>query len=330
MNQENQRLMIVDALNIFLRAYIKDPSLSKNGNPVGGLKGFLRILQKQIRVIKPTEIIICWDGDGGSRKRKKIHKGYKEGRKPIRLNRGFADLNEHQELENKVWQQTRLFEYLNDLPVIQLMCDAVEADDIIAYVMKHKKYEEYQKVIVSSDKDFYQLCDEKTIIYRPSMKEDKTYMTKPRILEEFGIHPKNFALARAIEGDKSDNIDGVAGVGLKTVSKRFPFMVKEEDYSVQDLVEYSQENLKKSVVYEKIIADKEKILLNYNLMQLYSPTMGPSNCNKVRWQISNFEYDFAKTEVVKKLHFDGLGDVDFSGLFLYCRNVSRNNKILKK
>ena len=53
------------------------------------------------------------------------------------------------------------------------------------------------------DKDFYQLCDDKTVVYKPVRDE---FLNKKRIVEQFDIHPNNFALARAIDGDKSDNL----------------------------------------------------------------------------------------------------------------------------
>ena len=70
MNKE--RVMIVDALNMFLRAYIVDPSLSMNGDPIGGIKGSMKILQKMIRMIQPSQIVIA-GRPNGSRKRKQIN-----------------------------------------------------------------------------------------------------------------------------------------------------------------------------------------------------------------------------------------------------------------
>ena len=72
-----KRVMIIDALNQFLRGYIVNPSLSLNGDPIGGMAGFLKILQKLCREIKPDKVVICWDGKDGSRKRKLINKNYK-------------------------------------------------------------------------------------------------------------------------------------------------------------------------------------------------------------------------------------------------------------
>ena len=94
--------MIIDAHNQFMRSYIVDPSTSANGVPIGGVKGFLKILNKLTRLIKPTEIVIVWDGEGGSQKRRSVNKNYKAGRKPPRLNRVNANLSEDQEKENKI------------------------------------------------------------------------------------------------------------------------------------------------------------------------------------------------------------------------------------
>ena len=89
-----KRVMIIDALNAYLRAYIVDPSLSSNGQPIGGIKGFLKILQKLTRDMNPDQVVVVWDGPNGSRKRKSMDKNYKEGRKPIRLNRAFHNLTD--------------------------------------------------------------------------------------------------------------------------------------------------------------------------------------------------------------------------------------------
>lgn len=111
-----KRLLIIDALNAYLRAYIVDPSLSTNGQPIGGLKGFVKILQKLVRDTNPDQIVVVWDGPNGSAKRKSMDKNYKEGRKPIRLNRAFHNLTEDEELQNKMWQQSRVIEHSIILP----------------------------------------------------------------------------------------------------------------------------------------------------------------------------------------------------------------------
>ena len=144
---DKKRVIIIDALNMFLRAYIVDPSLSSNGQPIGGLKGSIKILQKLVRISQPDSIVIVWDGPNGSRKRKTMDKNYKAGRKPIRLNRAFHNLTDNEELQNRIWQQTRVIEYLNEMPVVQIMLPEIEADDVISHVSQLSHYDGWQKVI---------------------------------------------------------------------------------------------------------------------------------------------------------------------------------------
>ena len=114
------RYMIIDSLNQFLRSLVVNPTLSPNGQRIGGIVGYMKTLQKLSREIKPDRIIVCWDGQGGSARRRSENKNYKEGRKPLRLNWN-NDLDEEATLKNKLWQTSRLMEYLNHLPVCQLM-----------------------------------------------------------------------------------------------------------------------------------------------------------------------------------------------------------------
>ena len=322
-NLSNKRVMIIDSLNLFLRSYIVNPTMSKDGNPIGGTAGFLKSLQKLSREIKPDAIIMCWDGRGGSRKRKQVNKNYKEGRAPIRLNRNIKVLNEQQEQENRIWQMHRTFEYLNNFPVIQLVADEVEADDLISYITRYSCFKTSQKVIVSSDKDFYQLLDDKTILHRPIQKK---FLNKFNIVEEHGIHPTNFALARAIAGDKSDNLEGVPGVGLKTVSKRLPFFEEERDISLPELIEFCSNQESKIKAYQSIVDNQELIKENYSLMQLYSPSLSIQAKQSVDWTIDEFEYSFNKTETDLMMLEDGISEIYWSDLFQDFKRLCRDNK----
>ena len=318
-----KRVLIIDMLNMYYRAYIVNPSLSTNGQPIGGLKGSLGILQKLVRETKPDQVVICWDGAGGSRRRKTINKNYKAGRKPIRLNRSIRNLSENEEIENKVWQQTRLAEYFNEMPIIQLMVENVEADDLIGFICNFTDISEQQKVIVSSDKDFFQLLDDSTVLHRPIQKET---LNRNRIIEKVGIHPNNFALARAMVGDRSDNIDGVPKVGLPTVAKRLPFLIEEKSYTVSDIIEYCENSEIKLKAFENIIEAKDVILENYKIMQLYSPFISPQGKSKVRYNVDNAEYHFNKTEIIKMMMEDGFGTYNWDGLFQNFNRISLENK----
>ena len=319
-----KRLLIIDALNMYFRAYIVDPSVSTNGQPIGGVKGFLKILQKLVRETKPDEIVICWDGEGGSQKRKAKNKGYKEGRKPIRLNRDIRNLSENEEIANKIWQQTRLAEYLNELPIIQLVLPAVEADDIISVVAQHPLYNGWQKVIVSSDKDFFQLCDNETVVFRPIQKE---VINQKALVEQYGIHPKNFALARAIVGDKSANLKGVGGVGLPTVSKRFPFLSENMSFSIDSVVIHAQENQGTIKAYTSVVEHQDLIKDNYRLMQLYTPSLSVQGKQKIDFALENFEPELAKTNAKAMMIEDGFGAVNFTDLFAAMNKIVADSKL---
>ena len=319
-----KRLLIIDALNMYFRAYIVDPSVSTNGQPIGGVKGFLKILQKLVRETKPDEIVICWDGEGGSQKRKTKNKGYKEGRKPIRLNRDIRNLSENEEIANKIWQQTRLAEYLNELPIIQLVLPAVEADDIISVVAQHPLYNGWQKVIVSSDKDFFQLCDNETVVFRPIQKE---VVNQKSLVEQYGIHPQNFALARAIAGDKSDNLPGVGGVGLPTVSKRFPFLAENISFGTDSLIIHAEENKGNVKAYASVIEHQDLIRDNYRLMQLYTPSLSVQGKKKIDYALENFEPELAKTNVKAMMIEDGFGIVNFTDLFVAMNKIVADSKL---
>jgi len=316
---ENKRLLIIDALNAYLRAYIVDPSLSANGQPIGGLKGFIKILQKLIRDTKPQEVVIVWDGPNGSKKRKSMDKNYKAGRKPIRLNRAFHNLTDDQEMQNKIWQQSRLIEYVNEMPIIQTMLPEIEADDVISYITRMRHYDGWQKVIVSNDKDFMQLCDEETILFRPTKKE---IMNMNSITEQVGVHPTNMALARAMAGDASDNLKGVRGAGLPTIAKRLPFLSEEKTYTIDDVVDYCEATEGKQKFYSNVVEAKDLIQHNYNMMQLYSPQMSIQSKQKVDYAITEFECFFNKTAILGMMIEDGFGELNWEDLKASLNKIS--------
>jgi 5'-3' exonuclease len=249
-----------------------------------------------------------------------VNKAYKEGRKPIRLNRSIRNLSENEELANKIWQQTRLFEYLNEMPIIQFVSDHVEADDIISYVVNHSEHKGWQKIIVSSDKDFIQLLDDETVLHRPIQKET---LNKKRVIEKFGIHPTNFALARAIVGDSSDNLPGVGRVGITTAAKRLPFLADEKDYSIQEVVEYCKAVEKKVGAHINIIEGEALIRENYKLMQLYSPSVSIQQKQNINEVLDIFVPLLNKTQVRKMMIVDGIGEISLNDLFQnFKRNIS--------
>lgn len=316
-----KRVIIIDALNMFLRAYIVDPSLSTNGQPIGGIKGSIKILQKLVRMTQPDSIVVVWDGPDGSRKRKTIDKNYKAGRKPLRLNRAFHNLTDDQELQNKIWQQTRIIEYLNDMPIVQIMIPKVEADDVIAHLCKLNHYDDWQKVIISNDKDFLQLCNDNTILYRPTA---DVVMNKNRVIEDYGVHPSNMALARAIDGDASDNLPGIKGAGLKSISKRLSFLASEKDYTIDEVVEFCENADSKLKFFSNIVEGRELIEHNYKMMQLYAPMLSYQSKDFVKNAVEEFDCNFNKTEIIRKTREDGFGELNWDELKSHLNKISSN------
>ena len=315
-----KNVVIIDALNMFLRSYVISPHLNKKGYPVGGTIGFLKSLQKVSRDFNADEVIIAWDGHEGSQRKRSMNKDYKGGRKPVRFNRRMIDLPEDQEAANKGYQQVRLMEYLNQMPVIQLIADYTEADDIIAHVVQTSYYEGWNKIIVSSDKDFFQLCDDDISVYRPIQKKT---LNKQSILEEFKIHPKNFALARAIVGDTSDNLPGVKGAGLKTVAKRFPYLIREDVYEVSDIMRDCAMQGKKMKIHENIGRSEQLVKDNYKIMQLYYPNIRPINRAMIDKAIQDFEPFFGKIKFTQMLFEDDAGHLNFNDLQTVFRRINR-------
>lgn len=315
-----KKVIFIDGLNMFIRSYIVNPTLDRDGNPIGGCVGFLKSLQKVSKKFRPDEVVIVWDGHDGSQRKRALNKNYKEGRGPIRFNRRLIELSPEKQAENKAHQLIRLMEYINELPIIQIVIDFVEADDIIAYGARHPYYRGWDKVIISSDKDFFQLCDDHTSVYRPI--QDKI-VTKQSILDEFKIHPNNFALARAIAGDSSDNLPGVSGVGLKTIAKRFPFLLNEEESSCKEIVTNCAMQGKRLKLHENIIKSADLVKNNYKIMQLYNPNIRPINRHMIDNIINYFEPEFSKLNFTKMLFEDDVSYLNFEELNIILKKIKR-------
>mgnify|MGYP003631910256 FL=1 len=309
-----KRLLIIDGMNCFVRNYVVSPQLDIDGKPIGGLTGFLRSIQKEIRRAKPDRVVIAWEGPGGSQARREKNKNYKLGRKAPKLNREYEFSSPEEERENKYEQVIRLTEYLDHLPVLQLAVENVEADDVIAWLCHCNEFNEWQKVIISNDQDFLQLCDDKTILLRPGKNEQ--VLNKNKVLEQYGIHPRNFAWARAIVGDKSDNLDGIKGLGLKTVAKRFPFLSENKDYTLNDILTHAKNNKSKVKAYQNVEENEEIIASNYEIMQLYTSTISSQGVQKLKYALKNDGVNLNRSQIRTMLLKDGIGTLNIDELML--------------
>ena len=266
-SSKNSHLLVIDGLNTFIRVFSAVPALNDDGMHIGGVTGFLRSIAAVIRKHKPTRCVIVFDGKGGSVRRKRMYPNYKANRaNKTAFNRykEFASLEDEQQSMKR--QFGRMIEYLQCLPITTLAIDNIEADDAIAYIANEIFTEQENKVtIVSTDRDFLQLVNNRISVWSPIKKK----MYTPNIMrEEFGIDAKNYLLYRALTGDKSDNIPGINGVGLKTMIKRLPIITENKQLSVEEFVEYASNVEKKYKVHETIESNSDTIQLNYKLMQL--------------------------------------------------------------
>jgi DNA polymerase-1 len=157
--------------------------------------------------------------------------------------------------------------------------DGIEADDAIAYIAQ--MYEDTCKkiTIVSTDRDFYQLVDNRIQVWSPIKK--KMYDVAA-VQEEFGVHPNNMVIYRSFTGDASDNIPGVNGIGPKTILKLIPELAQPEEYSVDALIDKSRNNLKESKSYQKILDNARIIEQNYQLMNIKLLDIPAQTASKIR------------------------------------------------
>ena len=259
----NDSVMLIDGMNLFIRVFSAIPTTNEDGVHVGGIVGFLRSLAFNINMIRPTRTIIVFDGKGGSNRRRKIFPQYKMGRKmSYRLNRAHDFLTREEEQQMMIRQLNRVVEYLECLPVSIMNIENCEADDVIGYLSKHI-YKNNKTTIVSTDKDFLQLVDKNTQLYSPTKK--KMY-DEEKVFEEYGIYPKNFLLFRMFDGDKSDGIPGVNGIGMKTLVKLFPFMKTEQKFELEDI--YRSAETQKNPLCERVLQSKDLLDMNKRLMDL--------------------------------------------------------------
>ena len=317
------RVVVIDALNMFIRNYIVNGMISSNGNPIGGAVGFLNSLKKVMRESKPDQVVICWDGAGGSQKRRETVKEYKQGRKPIRKNYEVEGMSVQSQKENMVWQQQILMEMLNEMPIMQLVLDRVEADDIIAMITQSPRYKGWQKVIVSSDKDFLQLLDGETVLYRPIQKKA---WTKQTVIDEYGISPENFVIARAIAGDKSDNLAGIQGAGLKTISKRLSFLCEDKMHTLGTVYDHCANTDSKLKFFERIVEGWDTVETNYKVMNLTPPSISVQGRQKINYAVENFQLELNATGLKKASVSHGFGSYNWVEMLTMFRGMIEKSK----
>jgi len=265
-NHLNDRVLIVDGLNTFIRSFAVNPALNEDGLHIGGMVGFMKSVRYTCDILKPSRCIIVFDGKGGSKRRRKLYPEYKGTRKvKRRLNRNVDWGTAPQDEQHSMKQQMgRLIEYLEQLPLTLVSVDGIEADDTMAYISQ-QLLPKSDVILMSTDKDFLQLIDDRVKVWSPTKK--KLY-NKQAVLEEFGIPSRNMLTYRILDGDKSDNINGVQGAGLKSLIKYIPQITEDKDFTAMDLINFVNNSDSKIKLLENIKKSSNLLKRNYLLMQL--------------------------------------------------------------
>lgn len=319
MSINNRPVLIIDGLNMFIRAYAAFPAHSvTTGEQAGGIVGFLKTLARLCNDICPRLVIVAWEG-GGSQKRRAIYSEYKMNRRPEKLNR-FYDDDLPDSDENRQRQLVVLLEILKHVPIKQLYVQNAEGDDLIAYLCRGV-YRDDEKVIASSDKDMYQLLDDRTRVYSL---HKKTFVTPTDVFETFRVTARNFALAKALCGDPSDNIPGIQGLGYKTLVKKLPFVGLEQDITLQEVFDYCHAHVKSSPVYRRIIENADDVKRNWRLIYLDAHTLNLEQANKVDYSLETFIPRSDRMALMQVMSREGIVNFDVAGLYYALNCVDRN------
>ena len=280
----NDHIMVIDAMNMLIRSFSLLKAMSPTGHHIGGLVGFLRSLGYVTRIFDPTRVVIVWDGKGGSGNRQNIDPNYKAHRANTRITHWGLYDTKQEETEALVGQLFRTKDYLECLPVHQIMMEKLEADDIIAYLAQEATNNKKKVTIISSDKDFLQMINKHVEVYAPVKK--KVY-TAQNTKEEIKVIPENYNVVKALLGDNSDGLSGVKGLGIKTIISEFPDIVDKPNTSLDYIFEVCEKNLEGKKIFSKIIHQWDKVETNFKLMNLHESVLDNREKNTILDIIKN-------------------------------------------
>lgn len=245
---KKERLVLVDGSAVFHRGYHGIPPLSTaEGIPTNATYGFTMMLLKVLAELKPKYAIITWDKSSDTF-RKDLYPEYKIHRK-----------KQPDDLYAQIPYTREVTEALG-LPWVEL--DKYEADDIIGTLGRKAEKEGLETIIVTGDKDEFQLIDENTKVY--TMRRgftDTVIYDLEALRQRYGVTPKQFIDLKALMGDSSDNIPGVEGVGEKTAMNLL------RQYGSLDGIYENAEDIP-GKLGERIRASKDVAYLSHKLSEI--------------------------------------------------------------
>lgn len=242
------RLLVIDGNSIVNRAYYGiRPLTTKDGQFTQAIYGFLNMLLKIKNEENPEAVAVAFDLKAPTF-RHKAYSGYKANRKGMP--------------EELASQMPPLKELLSLLGYKIVTCEGYEADDILGTFADACEKSGDECVIATGDRDSLQLVSDKTSVHLCTNKQDILY-TPQKIMEEYGVTPKELIEIKAIQGDSSDNIPGVAGIGPKGAGE----LIKKY-HSVDYIYEHIDELDIKDGVRNKLKNSKENALLSRMLGEI--------------------------------------------------------------
>ena len=195
------RLLAIDGNSIMNRAYYGIKALTNSkGIPTNAVTGFMNIYMKELSEVEPDCIAVAFDLKAPTF-RHKANASYKANRKGMP--------------EDLAQQMPIIKKLLGLLGVKIVECEGYEADDILGTLSKSAADSGDQCFILTGDRDSFQLVSDSVTVRLAGTKETKIY-TPARIMEDYGVSPRQMIEVKALMGDSSDNISGVRGIGEKT------------------------------------------------------------------------------------------------------------------
>lgn len=309
-----ERLVLVDGNSIMNRAFYgimgSKMLTTKDGKYTNAVYGFLAILFKLLEDVNPQYLVVAFDLKAPTA-RHKLYEGYKANRK------GMPD-----ELACQMPIIKQILKAMN-IDIIEI--EGYEADDILGTLSLYGEKEGLDVTILSGDRDTFQLATDKVTIRIPHTKAGKTETdeyNREKIIEKYGINPKQLIDVKGLQGDSSDNIPGVPGVGEKTA-----LTLIQKYGSIENLykaIEEDKDDLKGK--------QREKIVDNKDLAFL-SKTLGTINLTvPIKDNLDDFrieEWDKPKVlELFKELNFNRY--IDRFSLREEEKNKKDNKELYKK
>ena len=244
---KQMRILIIDGHAFAYRAFfgIRDLS-SPSGQPTNAIYGFINMIEKFEAKVLPSHTVVVWDG-GLDEGRVEELSGYKNQRDPMP--------------DDMEVQLDEIEAYLEASGIASVCHEGVEADDRIGQLTKTAENEGFEVAIASSDKDFFQLVNNRVKIWNPSDKSGEP-MDENAVEIKTGVRPHQIVDWLSLVGDAADNIPGVQGIGVKTAAS-----LLKEFGSVDSLYERLEE-VKRDKQRQALVASESDVRRNQELVSL--------------------------------------------------------------